>query len=297
MVPTFLAGQVHAYEALAAQQSTESAPAARPSIAPSSLRATSREAIQLVWYAPAELALARRSPAFADLLDELHDAPLDEDLDDLDLAEDAAEVEDRREALEILARGPAVPGDHLPSMLASEVRADGRLVPPVALLAGELEIQLDALEELKATLSTAGPSAGIDPEAREVLAVASAYLASPGLPGSPSVAEGLTARIRDTFDRKNLLTERHLRTQSERALLEGRHARWLLVMGGRHVRALLRAGGEPVPTYLPEALARRLPSSVRVRARVLARVHPGIEAHEPARAALRPIALGLVTKR
>jgi len=304
-VPSFLAGQLRAAEPVwvrpeevpAAPSAAPIARSPQPSVKRDLRQAPSTEAVQLVWYAADQVTAARRTPAFGDVLDALYDEPLDAELDDPDAADDPAELEDRREVLEILARGIPVAGERLAAWIAEAVCEDGRFLPPIALVAGELEIELDAFETLEATLSAAAPSAGVDPRAREVLELAKVYLASPGVPGSPSVAEGLAARIRETFDRAALLTDRYLRAQVERALLERRSVRRVAVLGAPHACALLHAGGEPVPVYLPEPLAAKLPATVRMRVRLLARVLPAIDADERNPVALLPIALAHVTKR
>ena len=99
------------------------------------------------------------------------------------------------------------------------------------------------------------------------------------------------------FEKKGLSTERALRAQAERSLLEARKLRRCAVLGARHARGRLSCGGEPLPIFLPEPLAARLPASLRLRVRVLARVHGALEPDDRARVALHAVAVALVTRR
>jgi hypothetical protein len=258
-------------------------------------RSAVRDALHLVWFDAAALPRLRRTPAFRAVLDALDDRSLDEVLDDPELAADAAEVEDRSEAFEVLAHGSAAGEAEILAALAAAMHADGRVAQPIVLASGELQLVSDELDALRATLSAAGPYAGTDPAAKAILDLAKEFLASPGLPGAPPVAEGLSTRIRDTFEKRGLLAAGHLEAEAEHALLSGRHHQKRSLFGAPHARVLFHLDApEPIPTYLGEALAQKLPLARRFRARALAEVHHALDQHETHPAALRPIALALL---
>ncbi|AUX44226.1 hypothetical protein SOCE26_056900 [Sorangium cellulosum] len=265
-----------------------------PPVSPAPRTATP-DALHLVWFHPPCLARLRKDPRHAPVLEALDEQPLDEDLDDPTHAEATADLEDRREAFEILARGP-ISAEGAAAALARGVLDDGRLLQPIVLLAGELAFPFDELEALKAMLSAAAPHAGADPEARAVLDLVKEFLGTPGLPGAPLVAEGLEARIRETFEAHGLLPAGQLDALAARALLGGRHVQRRALFGGPHVRALFHGLAEgPIPTYLCEELAAKLPAAQRLRVRLLAHVHPAADEQETHPAALRAAALGIVS--
>jgi hypothetical protein len=251
-------------------------------------RASSPDALSLVWFHPQCLPRLRKDPRFASILDALDEQPLDEDLDDPAHAEATADIEDPRGA--ISAEGAT-------AALAGAARDDGRLVQPIVLLAGELVFSFDELEELKAMISAAAPHAGAEAEAKGILDLTKEFLGTPGLPGAPVVAEGLGTRIRETFEKRGLIPAGQLDGQAERALLGGRHFQRRVLFGGPHVRALFHAGPAegPIPVYLCEELATKLPAAQRLRVRLLAHVHPAVDQHETHPAALRAVALGIVS--
>ncbi len=255
------------------------------------------EALQLLWFDAESLPLARKDPRFTALLEALDGQPLDQDLDDPSLADDPAAVEDRREAFEILARGPAVDEAGATAALAAAARDDGRLLPPLVLLAGEVLLPFGEVETLKAVMSVAAPRAGADVEARSLLDLTKDFLGTPGLAGAGAVAEVLAARIRETFEKRGLVPAGYFEAQVERALLAGRHFQRRMVFGGPHVRALFQAGGAEggTPVYLGEELSVRLPAAQRFRARILAHAHPAVDQHETHPVALRAAALAVAT--
>ncbi|WP_437989241.1 DUF2169 domain-containing protein [Sorangium sp. So ce145] len=258
-------------------------------------RTSTPDALHLVWFDPLCLQRLRKDPRYAPVLEALDEQPLDHDLDDPAGAEATSDLEDRREAFEILARGP-ISGDRVTAALAAATLDDGRLLQPLVLLAGELVFSFDELEALKAMISAATPHAGADPEDSGILDLAKEFLGTPGLPGAPLVAEGLEARVRETFEKRGLVPEGQLDALAARALLGGRHLQRRAVFGGHHVRALLHGPVEgPIPTYLREELAAKLPAAQRLRVRLVAYVHPAVDQHETHPAALRAAALATVS--
>ena len=130
-----------------------------------------------------------------------------------------------------------------------------------------------------------------------MLAAARDFLGSPGASRRHAgmVAEGLTTRIRETFEKRNLVPAGFLDGHAARALLRGRHHQRRRVLGALHLRAVWSPGAGPgVPVYLDRRAAAKLPATDRIRARMLAYVHPSLEQNETHAAALRVVALAVV---
>jgi hypothetical protein len=268
-----------------------SAPEPRPKPAPQA-RET---ALQLTWFEPGSLPTLWRDERFSTILDELQDRPLDGDLDDRSTAADVADVDDRREVFEILSLASAVPEEGVVAALAGAVRSDGRILQPIVLVEGELVFAFDPTETLKATMTVAAPYTGTDPEKKAILDLAKACLGAPGQPPAPAVAEGLATRIRETFEKRGSVPAGLLEPQITRAVLHGRHHQRIRLLGGVHVRALLQmSGSQPIPIYLRDDAAAMLPAADRIRARVLAVVHPALDQIETHPVALRAVAIGVV---
>jgi hypothetical protein len=122
----------------------------------------------------------------------------------------------------------------------------------------------------------------------------------PGLSSAPAVAEGLTARIKDAFASvKRAVPPEYHQTQTERALLDGRHYQRRQVFGDTYLRGLVYAGGSssPIPTYLPDHLARKLPLFTRFKVRLIAEVHMPVDQFEIHPSALKVVAIARVMDR
>ncbi|XXX77031.1 DUF2169 domain-containing protein [Sorangium sp. So ce134] len=272
------------------------APATRPALAAMS-RLDAGTALQFIWYDPEEVPRIRRKPAFQQIIRELEDRPLDAEVDDPAIAKDPMAVEDRREVFEVLVRGEAADEAGLSGALERAVRDDGKFVPPLILLAGELHLPFDELERLKAMMTTATPFAAGDEVLSAAVEEAKGFLSMPHLLSPPAVAEGFTKRIEDAFARaKRSVPQAYLGEQAERVLLEKRCYQRRVVLGATHLRALLQVGGSSrlVPAYLPEGLAKKLPMQARFKARVIAVVELQEDPSEVHPAALRVTALGRV---
>ena len=81
--------------------------------------------------------------------------------------------------------------------MSRAARDDGRFLPPIVVVSGELSTPFDEVEVLKATITVVTPIAGNDENLRAALEVARELLKLPGLGSSPQVVESLTTRIRD----------------------------------------------------------------------------------------------------
>lgn len=264
-------------------------------------------ALVILGFEASALPELRRDPRFSPLMDAMNDAPPDPELDARRPGEDVAAAEDRREITEMLARGEPATEEGLVALLEHAIRPDGRVITPLALVAGDMLLPFDEHATLKATVSTASAHMGTDAEARESVALARDYLASPGAPSAPPVAEGLAKRIRETFEKRGLLPAAAIADHAGKALLGGRHHVIKKVFGGPHLRALLasvHSGGAGaasgpsapagIPMYLGEALARALPVTERLRVRAVVEVRAAIDANEAHRIALRPVALAML---
>lgn len=175
-------------------------------------------------------------------------------------------------------------------------RADGKFVPPLVLVMGDLEIQFEELEGLKAAASTAAPLVtSVDEGLRAAVDAADKFFNRPGLLATPAVCEGLHTRIREAFVReKKGLQADYLDKQVERALLTGRHYQKRRLLGGVFLRAFLWIPGEKdgLLAYVPEDLAGKLPMYRRFAVRVIADMHPQVDQYETRPLALRVLAVG-----
>jgi len=255
------------------------------------------EVLQLLWFEPEAVPRARRIPEHAELLAALEHRAREPQLDDASVGKEPAEVEDRRDVFEILARAPALSDERWAAALASATLVGGRYVPPVVLVAGELALAFDELATLRSTVSIATPLVGADEALKRAVQDARDFLALPDLLSPASVVEGFTSRIVDAFRKlKRALPATYLETHAERAVLERRLYQKRELYGASHLRAALHLAGStrPVPAYLPDALAPKLPLYPRFRVRLLAELHLSedpLDAHE---ASLRVVALGRV---
>jgi hypothetical protein len=252
------------------------------------------EMIQLIWFDPAAVARVRRQPAWKRLLDALEDELPDADLDEAGPSEQPVETEDRREIFEILARGEATDEAGIREALGASVRDGGKFAAPLKLLVGELGFPFDELETLKATVATVTPLIGTDEPLKAAVTNAHDLLKLPDLRTAPAVVESLTIRIREVFAQgKRVVPPSYLDTQVERALLEQRHYQRRAVFGGPHLRALLIPSGasQPLPSYMPDALAQKLPLYQRFKARLLVEIYPQLDQYETSPLGLRVIAL------
>lgn len=273
---------------------------ARPEAAPgrpvpvATPRIETGAALQFIWYDPEEVPRVRRKPAFQQILRELSERPLDGEVDDPAIAKNPMAVEDRREVFEVLARGEAADEAGLGGALERAVREDGKFVAPLLLLAGEMCLPFDELDRLKATMTTAASFAAGDEVLSAAVEEAKTFLSMPHLLSPPAVAEGFTKRIEDAFARgKRSVPQGYLGEQAERVLVERRCYQRRAVFGAAHLRALLQLDGSsrPVPAYLPEDLAMKLPMQARFKARVIAVVELQEDHYEAHPAALRVTAL------
>ncbi len=260
--------------------------AAPPSPVP--VPARTADPLDLLWFDPAVAPRLRANRAWRRLVDALEQVASDDG---------AAEGEDRREVFQVLANGEARDLAELHAALATAISPDGKLDPPLVLVAGEATLPFDAAELLRVTLAACKPIAPTDKAFAEVVATVAAMADAAAL--SDAVAHGLTYRVREAFQQvKHTLPPRYLESTAERALLDGRRYQRREVFGAPHLRTLVAAGsGEPVPAYLPVGVASRLPLFPRFRARLLAELHAQVDHEEAHPCALRVLAVARVVAR
>ena len=255
--------------------------------------AVSREFIQLVWFDRESAPRIRRPPRWRQVLDDLEQRPVDP-ASDPGPGKDPGEIDDRREVFEILARAEPMDARGAQQALVDAIQDDGKLVGPIVLVAGELELPFDQGEALREAVAAAAPLlSGGDNELREAVAAARELVQA--LPVAAGAAEALLARIREAFAReKKGLAPDYLAAQIDRALLAGRHYQKREVLGGTFLRCLLTTADGVLLVYLPADLAKKLPMFKRFRARLLGELHPAQDQAETHAEALAGLALARV---
>jgi hypothetical protein len=251
-----------------------------------------------VWFDPESLPRVHRKVEFKPILRAVEERAPDTDLDDPTLSKNPAEVEDRRDMFEVLSRGDALDETALNRALERAVRDDGKFVPPLALVDGELRFFFDELETLRAALTIAAVFSPGDEPLKTAIADAREFLRTPDMRSSPSVTEGYTTRIQEALKRsKRAPTPTYLDEQTERVLVEARHYQRRTVYGAPHLRAQIQIGtsARPWPLYVPEPAAGRLPMFARFTVRILAEVGFQEIQYEAHPSALRVLALARVT--
>jgi hypothetical protein len=221
--------------------------------------------------------------------------PPEEDQEEDDVPQ---EVRDRRTILKVLARGEISTAAGISRTVAGALSEDGTLEPPLVLVSGELVFPFDELETLKATVTAVSPLVAGDKKLKEVVDTVNELLKTPWLSRSGSVAEGLTARVKEAFAQGNrVLPPSYLDSHTERMLLEERHYQKRTIFGQTWIRSLFvpASSQESIPAYLPESLSKQLPMFQRLKARIIAEVHLQQDQYESHPSALRVVALARVS--
>ena len=170
--------------------------AIRPELEPiPDARSGARELLQLVWFDPESAPRIRRVERWKPVLDELERRPPDRAIDAIAAGKDPFDAEDMREIFEILARGAQTDARGMDESLRDAIQDDGKFLPPLVLVAGDLETPFDEIESLKAAVAAASPVVTPTDEVLKT-AIASAreiMQSSPPPPPSVAEAEGSTA--------------------------------------------------------------------------------------------------------
>ncbi len=118
------------------------------------------EAVELVWFDPAFVPRIRRQPGWKEIMAQAKARPLDEDVPGDAPPEKRQEARDRREVLALLARGEPTDMRGIEAAISNAIGEDGAFNPPLVLVAGQLELPFDEVEELKATVAAVTPLMG-----------------------------------------------------------------------------------------------------------------------------------------
>jgi hypothetical protein len=263
-------------------------------------KASAREVVKLLWFDPASVARVRAHVDWRILLAELELRLLDAG-DDEDDDGDAAS-KDRRDVVEVLARGSAVGPEAMKLVLAEAIGERDRFDPPLVLLSGELELPFDEVESLKATATAVRPLSSADKKLKETLDMVDELFKTTWLQGSGGLAEGLTEKVREAYSQgKRMLPLDVLEGHVERMLLEQRCFQRRTVYGKKWIRSVMRGGsggsggaGGAVPVYLPEALRDELPMFGRWRAKLIGEVDLREDQGETSSCAVKVVALARV---
>ena len=253
--------------------------------------------LDLLWFDPRSRGRIRRQPAWREILEALQDEPPDPDIDDPELDVEPAAAEEQREIFEVLAHGEAMGDEALRGALKGAIRSDGRFVPPLVLMEGELSCPFEEIESLKAMVAITGPLAGSDDRLKTALAAAREFLQALDPLSSEAAAEALTASIKEAYAKgKRVQPLVDVEMAVERVLLDHRRYQRRALFGGPHLRCLLQPTGAPgsIPAYLPEALAELLPLFQRFSARVVVEAHLPVDQREAHPVALKAVAVARV---
>ena len=293
--PPLTVGQSTAQPMPASAPTAPSAPIVAATPAPA--QSWAGKTLQLVWFDPECLPSVHRKPAFQPILRALEKRAVDPELDDPTRARDPATIEDRRDIFEVIARGSALDEPALNQALERGARDDGKLVPPLVLLDGEVRMFFDEIEMLRATLTIAAVFSSGDDALKTAIADAREFLRTPDLRSPPSVTEGYITRVQEAMKRaKRATTPGYLDEQTERVLVEARQYQRRTVYGAPHLRAQIQIGNatRPWPLYIPEAAANRLPMFARFTARILAEAGVQENQYEAHPGSLRAAAIARV---
>ncbi|MCA9618040.1 MAG: DUF2169 domain-containing protein [Myxococcales bacterium] len=165
---------------------------------------------------------------------------------------------------------------------------------PLVLLEGQLTPTMDALERLRATVTTITAFAQDDEELRQLLDATRELLDLHWLESADGIAEELSARLVERFEgRGRGLPPDFVTAQSERILVQERKLRRRRLWGEDWLRCGLDLGeGSSVPTYLPAAAVERLPLAPRLSVRLIAEADMREDAYESHPFCLRALCLG-----
>ncbi len=263
--------------------------AARP--APGA-RVGGRDIVELLWFSATAVPRIRKHPDWKEILADVKPRPDDEDLDDDVPPGRRPSAKDRRDVLAILARGKAIRVEDLESAMMDAVGEDGAFIPPLVLIAGELEFPFDEVETLKALVAASSPLVALDRKLKETVDAIHEAFNMPWVQGATGVVESLISQLKEALGQNRAISVQKIEAHAERALLEHRHYQKRLVMGQMRTRCLLSSGGQmKVPVYLPEGVGKELPGWPRMTARLIAEMRLKQDPGEQSRFSLRVIAL------
>ncbi len=249
--------------------------------------------VQLIWSDSARLKRIREHPPWDDILDEL-----DEDIPpplEHAVTVTGAAAQLGHEALEIMVRAHNVHIAALSGQRGAAIRQDGKYVPPLTLVQGELEPMFEARRRLQIYLSLAEPQLTNDKAKKTVRAVR--QLSSTPLPSTLSAE--LTQRLRKALRKQHKAAVcKNVDGLVENQLLDERSYETRMLLGSQHICCRLWAAdlpSETVMVYLPKSAADLLPGFTHFAARMIAEIHGKLDELETGDCALRPIVLARTT--
>jgi hypothetical protein len=284
--------------AVAAVTSSSATATTQARLAVSHAPAPPSEGVELLWWQPSCGTRLWRTARWRALLEELEARGPDPEAASGNGAPDAATTSARRAVLEVLARAPTLDVAGLATAWEGALRPDGRFVPPVLMMAGDLELPFDELQLLLAMTAILEPTAR-DTTAVELLQTARKVAVAEGADSASGMAGELIARLRQALSRSDDgAFAKELEQRAARVVLERRHYQRRTVLGEAHLRALLHAGAAPpVPAYVPVGARDVLPLFPRFRVRLLAELCAQQDQAEENPSALRVLAIGRVITR
>ncbi len=292
-------GAVAASNAAAASAAVLAPAAAEAPVASDPVQARPRELLDLLWFEPALPARLRATRPFRDLLSPK--AGGSEWITGERPARDAQAEQaarDRRDVIRVLRGAEPLSAAQIDHDIDEAFDEDGAFSAPLAVAAGELNFRFDEREALKATVTAVSPLLGADKKLRDLVTEATEALKGEW-PLPDDVAEGFTRRIELGFAQTaRAVPAAYLQGSVDKLLLEGRQYRKKSVFSEPRIRAELACAGltAPIPTYLPVALAMRLPLFIRFRTVMIVELRTQEDQHETHPEALLVLAVGRVLK-
>jgi hypothetical protein len=244
--------------------------------------------LQLLWYEAASVPAVRRDPRFAAVVGRLAERPIGQE-EIVEVADEQADAEERREILEVVLRGAAA------SRVPALDLAGPLVVAPLVLLEGTLVLPFDEVDAMWATLAALTSRGARDAESEPLAKLATQLGARRSWCSAPLV-EGVTRGLAARVDKRGAAERAAFDADVTRALVEARSRQRRAVFGSEHVRGLFTDGakGEEVPVYIASECAAKLPSLARVDVRLVAELHPAVDANESERRCLRVVALAVL---
>jgi hypothetical protein len=258
--------------------------------APAVSRPAPADVLDLLWFDPD--ALPRIRSRFSALIDQLEFEPLDP-RHDLPV-DDPKASRDRHHAFGVLTQAPVTDAPGVSRAMVEAISDKGRFTPPVVVLSGELRFPFDEVEHLKAAAAAAKPLARDDKRLSDLLEMVNELVGTPLLQGSPGAVDSLLRDLSGAVSAsKRPLPVKFLDAHLERVLLEQRRYQKRTVFGAPMLRGLFTPAGSsaPVPAYLPEAVAEKLPLVVQMKVRLIAEASGAQDQYESHPQALRVVAL------
>lgn len=230
--------------------------------------------LEFLWLDPKSPPRLRRKVAWQELLKDHENSESSTDDPPL-LAHPDLAPPGGADAFLIMARTAPVDAEGIRAAVTAATRADGKYVPPLLAITGDLRFPHDELSALKGTMANAIPFMAGDEPLKAAVAAAGEFLKMPDLMTTPAAIDAFTLRLREAFARvKRAVPATYLEAQTDRALRETRCYQRRPFQGTPCVRALLTVPPDRTPmlAYLPESASSALPLFPSVAVRILAEV-------------------------